>query len=74
MDLAGTAWFASAAVASIAVLSGAGLSAFRTWCALKRFEVERQPAGPATAAQRIDIADLRERIRRLEAIATGVDL
>lgn len=80
MDIATISWIASAGVAAVAVVSAAGLSGFRSWCALKRFEVERRPASTGTGsalpatAQRIDIADLRERIRKLEAIAAGVDL
>lgn len=57
----------------------AGLSGWRGWLALKRQELdvhhvpETAPAMP-TAASRIEIADLKERIRKLEAIAAGVDL
>jgi hypothetical protein len=37
-------------------------------------ELERaRPGGEASAASRIDLADLRERLRNLEAIAAGVD-
>ena len=47
--------------------------------ALKREELERgavpTPLEPTTpAGARIELADLRERVRKLEAIASGVDL
>ncbi len=63
-----------------ALLCLAGLKAWRGWLDLKRLEIAsaRTSASdaklePSTAA-RIEIADLRERLRKLEAIATGVDL
>ncbi len=70
---------AGSGLAGIAILSTAGLSGWRGWLALKRQELDlRQHGEPApampTAASRIEIADLKERIRKLEAIAAGVDL
>lgn len=68
-------------LAGVAMLTAAGLSGWRGWLALKRQELghgSAQPleAGPAqpSAAARIEMADLKERIRKLEAIAAGVDL
>ncbi|HEX5257185.1 MAG TPA: hypothetical protein VFW35_00220 [Sphingomicrobium sp.] len=54
----------------------AGLKAWNGWLELKKMELT-QIAGerglpPATG--RIEIADLRERVRKLEAIAAGIDL
>ena len=54
----------------------AGLKAWSGWLELKKMELT-QIAGerglpPATG--RIEIADLRERVRKLEAIAAGIDL
>ena len=56
--------------------SWAGLKAWNGWLELKRLELA-QTAGdrglpPATG--RIEIADLRERVRKLEAIAAGIDI
>ena len=58
-----------------------GLKGWNGWLALKRTEIElsaRHTAvadpTPMSAAARIDLADLKERIRKLEAIASGVDL
>jgi hypothetical protein len=73
--------------ATVLVLTGWGLIAahvclrvWNGWLALKRAELELaiRMAGPneptaLSAATRIDFADLKERIRKLEAIASGVD-
>lgn len=69
---------ASAALAGLAMLIGAGLSGWRGWLQLKQNQIAmendmRAPGAPSTTA-RIEIADLKERIRKLEAIAAGVDL
>lgn len=67
-------------LAAVTILAAAGLSGWRGWLALKRQELDARTRQdePGTvmpsAAQRIEIADLRERIRKLEAIASGVDL
>jgi hypothetical protein len=50
----------------------AALHAWRGWLDLKRLEIE-QRGGTSAPAARIEIADLRERVRKLEAIAAGVD-
>jgi hypothetical protein len=66
--------------ASIIVgLAGIGLAALRAWngwLELKKMELT-QAAGerglpPATG--RIEMADLKERVRKLEAIAAGIDI
>jgi hypothetical protein len=65
-------------VASIALglCAIAGLKAFTAWIAFKRVELDRQmPSGSSgSASNRIELADLKERLRKLEAIAAGVDL
>ena len=61
------------ALAGCAVLGLIGLKAFTAWLDLKRAELER-PSGPAPVIHRIDVADLKERVRRLEAIAAGVEM
>lgn len=61
----------------LAMLTGAALAGWRGWLQLKQSELDHLPAGaePSTGAgARIEIADLRERIRKLEAIAAGVEL
>jgi hypothetical protein len=51
------------------------LRGWRDWIALKSREIEqRREDNPPTATSRIEVADLKERIRKLEAIAAGVEL
>ncbi len=66
-----------AAFAAISLLALVGLKGFTAWLELKRAELDLGRGGPVTspnANNRIEIADLKERIRKLEAIAAGVDL
>jgi hypothetical protein len=71
---------AVSALAGLLVLAGAALKGWHEWLALKTRELDthRGPmeieGGAREGAQRIEIADLKERIRKLEAIANGVDL
>ena len=69
---------AGAGLATAIILSLASLQGFRLWIDLKKAELELGRGGPALAApnltSRIEVADLKERIRKLEAIAAGVDL
>ena len=67
------------ALAASTVIGLIGLKGFTAWIELKRAEIAARVDGamtPATATigQRIDVADLKERVRRLEAIAAGVDI
>ncbi len=65
-------------LAGLGMVVTAGLSGWRGWLQLKRREIEAriEPRADATptAGARIEIADLKERIRKLEAIASCVDL
>jgi len=70
---------AAASLIGIIIVSATLLSAWQGWLALKRRELDaRRPkeieGGAGEGAARIEIADLKERIRKLEAIASGVDL
>ena len=72
---------AVSSLAGLGMVTAASLSGWRSWLALKRQELQDRHAaepGPApgtpSAASRIEVADLKERIRKLEAIAAGVDL
>ncbi len=68
---------AAAALAGISIVSYAMLSGWRGWLELQRetLDSRREPNAPgASAGSRIELADLRERVRKLEAIAAGVDL
>jgi hypothetical protein len=66
----------AAALLMIVVTSLAALSGWRGWLALQRerLDVERDfhSREPDTAT-RIEMAAIRERLRKLEAIATGVE-
>lgn len=69
---------AGAALAGLGMVTTAMLSGWRGWLALKQQQLTRdavvhEPAAPS-AGTRIEIADLKERIRKLEAIAAGVEL
>ena len=56
--------------------SVAGLKAWSGWLELKKMELAQMTGdrGLPPATGRIEIADLRERVRKLEAIAAGIDL
>lgn len=59
---------------SIALL--AGLKGWQGWLDLKRLELtgHRSSESRSPAFERIEMADLKERIRKLESIASCVDL
>ena len=67
---------------AVIVLAGAALRAWQGWLDLKRSELDRVAAirsggseeGSGLGTARIELADLKERIRKLEAIASGVEL
>jgi hypothetical protein len=63
-------------VIALAMVSLAVLRGFDGWLDLRRMEIRQRQRGaePVTpAAARLELADLKERIRRLEAIANGND-
>jgi hypothetical protein len=63
----------AAAVIALAMISLAALKGWDGWLELRRLELSqnrgREPATPAAA--RLELADLKDRIKRLEAIANG---
>jgi len=62
-------------LAALGIATFAGLKGWQGWLDLKRLELaggRHEPKSPAM--ERIEIADLKERIRKLEAIAACVDL
>lgn len=69
---------AISALLAIAMMTMAALKGWQGWLTLKERELglhTRHDAPPeASPAARIELADLKERIRKLEAIASGVDL
>lgn len=66
----------TASLVGLAMLGGLAAWGWSGWLRLKMRELDARPAGSELPAisQRIDLADLKERIRKLEAIAAGVDL
>ena len=63
-------------IAGLGATSVAGLKAWNGWLEFKRLELV-QTTGDRTlppAGGRIEIADLKERVRKLEAIAAGIDI
>lgn len=71
---------AIAALVGLVVVVAALLKAWQGWLALKQREIDAHVASPSApggsqlGAARIELSDLKERIRKLEAIASGVDL
>ena len=66
---------ASVGTLTVAVTSAAAFRGWQAWLDLKRSQLGRgRPASSrAPTSTRVEIATLRERIRRLEAIANGTD-
>jgi len=72
---------ATCGLVALALVSFTILSGWQGWLALKNRELELRRVGSAEfdrgareGGARIELADLKERIRKLEAIANGVDL
>ena len=65
-----------ATLAAIGIVAAAMLKGWQGWLTLKVRELDIQRPEPEAGSgmARIEIADLKERIRKLEAIAAGVDL
>ncbi len=69
-----TLLLATTALLAIAIITAAALMGWQGWLALKSRELDRASPESIPAQSRIELADLKERIRKLEAIAAGVDL
>lgn len=77
-----TTIIAATGLLGLSITAIALLRAWHGWLALKHQEMERSrprteremEGGTQMGAARIEIADLKERIKKLEAIASGVDL
>ncbi len=70
--------YSTAALAGTMVLAATMLRGWQGWLTLKTRELDHHrpelEGGSSAGMARIEIADLKERIRKLEAIAAGVDL
>jgi hypothetical protein len=77
MDSA-TLIFAATSLLAVAMITIACLRGWQGWLQLKARELDMHrpeiEGGVSNGMARIEIADLKERIRKLEAIAAGVDL
>ena len=70
---------AATSLTGLCVVVAALMRGWSNWLALKQSELERTAAEPeergsTMGAARIEIADLKERIKKLEAISSGVEL
>ena len=62
----------SAGTIAISATAAAALKGWKEWLEIRRLELEGGPAHPpASKAVPADLVELRERVRRLEAIANG---
>jgi hypothetical protein len=61
---------------AIGLAAIAGLKGWQAWLDYKRLELAAQTGdhGLPPATGRIELADLKERVRELEAIAAGIDI
>ncbi|WP_299327697.1 hypothetical protein [Parasphingopyxis sp.] len=69
---------AATGLIGLIIASYAALRGWRGWLELKRLELQQKAAmsadvpAPSTGS-RIEVADLKERVRKLEAIAAGIE-
>jgi hypothetical protein len=76
MDPITMAVLAASVIAGLGGASFAGLKAWNGWLELKKMELAQVAGdrGLPPAGGRIEVADLRERVRKLEAIDSGIDI
>ena len=76
MDPLTIGMLSTSVIAGLGGASIAGLKAWSGWLELKKMELTQSVGdrGLPPASGRIEIADLRERVRKLEAIAAGIDI
>ena len=76
MDPITIAVLSTSIILGLAGASAAALRAWSGWLELKKMELAQISGdrGLPPATGRIEIADLRERVRKLEAIAAGIDI
>ena len=76
MDPLSAALIGASLLLTMCLASLVGLKGWQSWLDYKRLELASQTGDhslpPATG--RIELADLKERVRKLEAIAAGIDL
>ena len=72
MDPASLVALTGSGLLAIGLASAAALKGWAGWLELRRLELADRPGG-APGRARIELADLRARVRRLEAIANGAE-
>ena len=67
---------AAASLAGLSIALFAGLRGWQGWLEVRRLELSgtarREPRSPA--GEMIEVADLKERVRKLESLASCIDL
>ena len=76
MEPISAAMIAASVLIAMGLASIVGLKGWQSWLDYKRLELAAQTGdhGLPPATGRIELADLKERVRKLEAIAAGIDL
>lgn len=80
MDTLSLALAGAILLAALVLAAAFGLRAWQGWLDYKKMELaSRSPQReseivPVATGGRIELADLKERVRKLEAIASGIDL
>jgi hypothetical protein len=76
MEPLSAAMIGASLLLAIGLASVICLKGWQAWLDYKRLELASQTGdhGLAPATGRIELADLKERVRKLEAIAAGIDL
>jgi hypothetical protein len=72
-DPASLAALSGSGLLAIGLLSAALLRAWHGWLELRRIELDRRGGRAPGSARGGEVRELRERVRRLEAIANGAD-
>ena len=76
MDPLSIGLIAASVLIGLGTAAFAALKGWNAWLELKRMELSHSGADRTLppAGNRIELADLKERVRKLEAIAAGIDL
>ena len=64
----------SAAIVGVGIASAATLRAWSGWLELKRLELDLGGRGRGHGESKPDVAELKARVRKLEAIASGIEI
>ncbi|MEO8619207.1 MAG: hypothetical protein ABI412_07570 [Sphingomicrobium sp.] len=75
-DPLSTGLMAASILIAVSIAAMVMLKGWQGWLDLKRMELTgpRDDSPFPAAGNRIELADLRERVRKLEAIAAGIDI